>query len=160
MTEIHGFAKRTCVMLLSVILLCALALSAHAAERSTVGVTFWKDKADKESTANEAIDSAREATLTRSANGTFTLELPIKQITKVGVNGHLIGLTIGDVAYDGTVSGDIAGGAGVLTIKNLPASVLTGSSAANALLVTCNMQMDVEFLGCLSTLARISVWVK
>lgn len=160
MTTIHDFIKRSCVLAIALALICSLSLGAYATERNTVSVTFWKDKVDKESSVNSAVDFDREAYLTRSANGTYTLELPIKQITKMGVNGYLIGLTIGDVAYDGTVSGSVADGTGVLTIKNLPSSVLTGSAASDSLLVTCNMQMELDLLGCISSLARVSVWAK
>ena len=37
-------------------------------------------------------------------------------------------------------SGEIEKGSGILTIKNLPASVLTGSDVSKALTVTCNIQ--------------------
>ena len=68
------------------------------------------------------------------------------------------GLTIGDVTYSGTVSGDISKGTAVLTIKNLPASVLTGSDANKALTVTCNIQMDLQVLGEINTSARMCIW--
>ena len=48
----------------------------------------------------------RDVTLTRQSNGTYTLTLPIQQVSKMGVTGYLSGLTIGDVTYTGTVSGD------------------------------------------------------
>ena len=87
--------------------------------------------------ANSGIDSDREATLTRQSNGTYTLMLPVNQVTKLNVTGYLTGLTIGDVTYTGTLTGEIEKGNGILTIKNLPASVLTGSDVSKALTVTC-----------------------
>ena len=70
------------------------------------------------------------------------------------------GLTIGDVTYSGTVSGDVAKGTAVLTIKNLPASILTGSDTNKALTVTCNIQMDLSVLGEINTTARMCIWNK
>ena len=99
-------------------------------------------------------------TLTRQSNGTYTLTLPIQQVSKMGVTGYLSGLTIGDVTYTGTVSGDVAKGTGVLTIKNMPASVLTGSDVNKALTVTCNIQMDLSVLGEINTSARMCIWNK
>ena len=127
-------------------LLLVLAVSAGAASSQNVGVKFWKERSDKESMANSGIDPDRTATLTRQANGTYTLTLPVMQVSKLGVTGYLSGLTIGDVTYTGTVSGDVAKGTGVLTIKNMPASVLTGSDVNKALTVTCNIQMDLSVL--------------
>ena len=152
--------KRAGTVLLSVLLLCTLALSAGAVSKLRVGVKFWKEKSDKESMANTGIDADRDATLTRQSNGTYTLSLPIQQVSKMGVTGYLSGLTIGDVTYSGTVSGDISKGTAVLTIKNLPASVLTGSDANKALTVTCNIQMDLSVLGEINTTARMCIWVK
>ena len=63
-------------------------------------------------------------------------------------------------AYTGTVSGDVAKGTGVLTIKNMPASVLTGSDVNKALTVTCNIQMDLSVLGEINTAARMCIWNK
>ena len=142
--------KRIGSVVLSLVLLCMLALGAGAASSSKVGVKFWKEKSDKESMANTGIDADRDATLT----------LPIQQVSKMGVTGYLSGLTIGDVTYSGTVSGDISKGTAVLTIKNLPASVLTGSDANKALTVTCNIQMDLSILGEINTTARMCIWVK
>lgn len=142
-------------------MLCfALALNAHAAIASPVGITFWKENSNKEAMENDTVDTEREATLTRLANGTYTLVLPIRQFCKLGVTGHLTGLTIGDIAYDGVISGDFADGTAVLTIKNLPASILTGGDCNDALLVTCNMQMDADLLGAISTCARMSIWTE
>lgn len=152
--------KRTGAAVISLVLLCMLALSAMAATKLTVGVKFWKEKSDKESMANTGIDSDREATLTRQSNGTYTLSLPIKQVSKMGVTGSLTGFTIGDMTYDGVTSGDLEKGTAVLTIKNLPASVLTGSDVNKSLLVTCNIQMDMSILGELNTSARMCIWVK
>ena len=100
--------KRAGTVLLSVLLLCTLALSAGAASKLRVGVKFWKTGSDKESMANSGIDTSREASLTRQSNGTYTLTLPIQQVSKMGVTGYLSGLTIGDVTYNGTVTGDVA----------------------------------------------------
>ena len=143
--------KRAGTVLLSVLLLCTLALSAGAASKLRVGVKFWKTGSDKESMANSGIDTSREASLTRQSNGTYTLALPIQQVSKMGVTGYLTCLTIGDVTYNGT---------GVLTIKNLPASVLTGSDVNKALTVTCNIQMDLSLLGEINTSARMCIWNK
>ena len=157
MTNIY---KRVSAALLSVLLLCTLALSAGAASKLRVGVKFWKTDSDKESMANSGIDTSREASLTRQSNGTYTLTLPIQQVSKMGVTGCLSGLTIGDVTYTGTISGDVAKGTGVLTIKNMPASVLTGSDVNKALTVTCNIQMDLSVLGEINTAARMCIWNK
>ena len=150
--------KRISAAALSVLLLCILTLGAAAASQHTVGVKFWKTSSDKESMANAGIDASRNATLTRQTNGTYTLSLPVQQVSKLGVTGCLIGLTIGDVTYSGTLSGDPAEGTGLLTIKNLPASVLTGSDLNKALTVTCNIQMDLSLLGELNTSARMCIW--
>ena len=155
--------KRAGTVLLSVLLLCTLALSAGAASKLRVGVKFWKTGSDKESMANSGIDTSREASRTRQSNGTYTLTLPIQQVSKMGVTGYLTGLTIGDVTYNGTVTGDVTKDTGVLTIKNLPASVLTGSDVNKALTVTCNIQMDLSLLarstplpGCASGISKAS----
>ena len=152
--------KRISSVLLSLMMLCVLALGASAAASHDVGVKFWKEKSDKESMANTGIDSDRDASITRQSNGTYTLTLPIKQVSKMGVTGCLSGLTIGDVTYSGTISGDISKGTAVLTIKNLPASILTGSDSNKALTVTCNIQMDLSVLGEINTTARMCVWNK
>ena len=152
--------KRTGAALLTLLMFCMLTLGASAAANTPVGVKFWKEKSDKESMANSGIDSDREATLTRQSNGTYTLTLPIQQVSKMGVTGYLTGLTIGDVTYNGTVTGDVTKDTGVLTIKNLPASVLTGSDVNKALTVTCNIQMDLSLLGEINTSARMCIWNK
>ena len=141
--------KRTGAALLTLLMFCVLTLGASAAANTPVGVKFWKEKSDKESMANSGIDSDREASLTRQSNGTYTLTLPVKQVTKLNVTGYLTGLTIGDVTYNGT-----------LTIKNLPASVLTGSDVNKSLTVTCNIQMDLSLLGEINTTARMCIWAK
>ena len=130
--------KRTGAALLTLLMFCVLTLGASAAANTPVGVKFWKEKSDKESMANSGIDSDREATLTRQSNGTYTLTLPVKQVTKLNVTGYLTGLTI----------------------KNLPASVLTGSEVGKALTVTCNIQMDLSLLGEINTTARMCIWAK
>ena len=152
--------KRTSAVVLSLAMLLLFTLGASAASKLNVGVKFWKESSDKESMANSGIDADRDATLTRQSNGTYTLTLPIKQVSKMGVTGYLTGLTIGDVTYSGTVTGDVAKGTGVLTIKNLPSSVLTGSKVDKALTVTCNIQMDLSVLGEISTTARMCIWNK
>ena len=150
--------KRSGAMLVSLVLLAMLTLCAGAASAQNVNVKFWKEKSDKESMANSGVDADRTATLTRQANGTYTLTLPVKQVSKMGVTGYLTGLTIGDVTYDGTLTGDFGKNTAVLTIKNLPASVLTGSDANKAVLVTCNIQMDLSLLGEINTTARMCIW--
>ena len=150
--------KRVSAALLSVLLLCMFTFGASAASSLNVGIKFWKERSDKESMANSGIDSNRTATLTRQANGTFTLTLPVMQVSKLGVTGYLSGLTIGDVTYDGTLTGDFNKATAVLTIKNLPASVLTGSDVNKSVLVTCNIQMDLQVLGEINTSARMCIW--
>ena len=152
--------KRSGAALVSLALLVLLALCAGATSSQNVGVKFWKEKSDKESMANTGIDSDRTATLTRQSNGTYTLTLPVKQVSKMGVTGYLSGLTIGDVTYDGTLTGDFSKSTAVLTIKNLPASVLTGSDVNKSVLVTCNIQMDMALLGEINTTARMCIWNK
>ena len=152
------FLKRSGAALLSLVLLCVLAMGASAASSQTVGVKFWKEGSDKESMANSGIDADRTATLTRQANGTYTLTLPLKQVSKMGVTGSLSGLTIGDVTYDGTLTGDFEKSTASLTIKNLPASVLTGSDVNKSITVTCNIQMDMALLGEINTTARMCIW--
>ena len=70
--------KRSGAALISLVLLLVLAVSAGAASSQNVGVKFWKERSDKESMANSGIDPDRTATLTRQANGTYTLTLPVK----------------------------------------------------------------------------------
>ena len=152
--------QRVSAALLSVLLLCMFTFGASAAASLNVGVKFWKERSDKESMANSGIDADRTATLTRQANGTYTLTLPLKQVSKMGVTGSLSGLTIGDVTYDGTLTGDFEKSTASLTIKNLPASVLTGSDVNKALTVTCNIQMDLSVLGEINTSARMCIWNK
>ena len=138
--------KRTGTALLTLLMFCMLTLGASAAANTPVGVKFWKEKSDKESMANSGIDSDREAILTRQSNGTYTLTLPVKQVTKLNVTGCL--------------TGEIEKGNGILTIKNLPASVLTGSDVNKSLTVTCNIQMDLSLLGEINTTARMCIWAK
>ena len=152
--------KRTGAALLTLLMFCMLTLGASAAANTPVGVKFWKENSDKESMANSGIDSDREATLARQSNGTYTLTLPVKQVTKLNVTGCLTGLTIGDVNYTGAVTGEVSKGTGVLTIKNLPASVLTGDDVNKSLTVTCNIQMDLSLLGEINTTARMCIWAK
>lgn len=150
--------KRVSAALLSVLLLCMFTFGASAASSLNVGIKFWKERSDKESMANTGIDASRDVTLTRQSNGTYTLTLPIQRVSKMGVTGYLSGLTIGDVTYDGTLTGDFNKATAVLTIKNLPASVLTGSDVNKSVLVTCNIQMDLQVLGEINTSARMCIW--
>ena len=152
--------KRTGAALLTLLMFCMLTLGASAAANTPVGVKFWKENSDKESMANSGIDTDRDASLTRQSNGTYTLTLPIRQVSKMGVTGYLTGLTIGDVNYTGAVTGEVSKGTGVLTIKNLPASVLTGDDVNKSLTVTCNIQMDLSVLGEINTSARMCIWNK
>ena len=96
----------------------------------------------------------------RRVSTTAAASLPIRQVSKMGVTGYLIGLTIGDVNYTGAVTGEVSKGTGVLTIKNLPASVLTGDDVNKSLTVTCNIQMDLSVLGEINTSARMCIWNK
>ena len=150
--------KRVSAALLSVLLLCMFTFGASAASSLNVGIKFWKERSDKESMANSGIDSNRTATLTRQANGTYTLTLPVMQVSKLGVTGYLSGLTIGDVTYDGTLTGDFNKATAVLTIKNLPASVLTGSDVNKSVLVTCNFFFYVKVMCEINTSARMCIW--
>ena len=145
--------RRTGAVLVSLLLLLTLAVSASAAAvKMTVGVRFWRESGDKESMADSAVDTTREATL--------TLELPVKQLSSMNMTGRLTGIAIGEVNYDGTLSGDLSDGTAVLTLKNLPASVLTGSDSNKALAVTCSIKMDTILLGDISTSAKMSIWVE
>ena len=146
--------RRTGAVLVSLLLLLTLAVSASAAAvKMTVGVRFWRESGDKESMADSAVD-------TRQPNGTFTLELPVKQLSSMNMTGRLTGIAIGEVNYDGTLSGDLSDGTAVLTLKNLPASVLTGSDSNKALAVTCSIKMDTILLGDITTSAKMSIWVE
>ena len=157
----EAYGRRTGAVLVSLLLLLTLAVSASAAAvKMTVGVRFWRESGDKESMADSAVDTTREATLTRQPNGTFTLELPVKQLSSMNMTGRLTGIAIGEVNYDGTLSGDLSDGTAVLTLKNLPASVLTGSDSNKALAVTCSIKMDTILLGDITTSAKMSIWVE
>ena len=79
--------KRVSAALLSVLLLCMFTFGASAASSLNVGIKFWKERSDKESMANTGIDASRDVTLTRQSNGTYTLTLPIQQVSKMGVTG-------------------------------------------------------------------------
>jgi hypothetical protein len=159
--SLKHMGRRTGAVLVSLLLLLTLAVSASAAAvKMTVGVRFWRESGDKESMADSAVDTTREATLTRQPNGTFTLELPVKQLSSMNMTGCLTGIAIGEVNYDGTLSGDLSDGTAVLTLKNLPASVLTGSDSNKALAVTCSIKMDTILLGDITTSAKMSIWVE
>ena len=76
MISLKHLNRRAGAVLVSLLLLLTLAVSASAAAvKMSVGVRFWRETGDKESMADSAVDTAREATLTRQPNGTFTLEL-------------------------------------------------------------------------------------
>ena len=154
--------KRAILGFVSLVQLCVLALApaAGAATKLDVGVAFWKEKAEQTSLADDGVDHDRTATLTRQPNGTYTLELPVKKLSKVNMTGRLTGLTIGDVSYDGVLSGEFKDDTAILTIKNLPASVLTGSDSSKALTVTANIKMDLQLLGELTAPTRLCVWVE
>lgn len=160
------FAKRFGAWMMTLVLIGTFALGACATSVRTntpqlnVGVHFYKENSDTDSMANSGIDEERTATLTRQTNGTYTLELPIQQVSKVGITGQLSGLTIGDVTYTGELTGSVSEGTAVLTIKNLPASVLTGSDVNKSLTVICNIQMDLSILGEINTTARLCIWNK
>ena len=161
MISLKDLSRRAGAILVSLLLLLTLAVSASAAAvKMSVGVRFWRETGDKESMADSAVDTAREATLTRQPNGTFTLELPVKQISSMNMTGSLTGISIGEVNYEGTLSGELSNGTAVLTLKNLPASVLTGSDSSKALAVTCSIKMDTILLGDITTSAKMSVWVE
>ena len=73
--------KRTGAALLTLLMFCVLTLGASAAANTPVGIKFWKEKSDKESMANSGIDPAREASLTRQSNGTYTLTVSYTHLT-------------------------------------------------------------------------------
>ncbi len=152
------------LLALAVVLSCGLSAAAASPAGSVtatlpVAVSFWEQDTENPSVVNDGIDANRDATLIRQSNGTYTLQLPIQTVSTVVFNGHLIGLTIGDISYDGEVSGSLEDGTAVLTIKNLPSSVLTGSNISRSLLVTCVIEMDVDLLGETTKTARMCVTV-
>ena len=161
----HTFCyKRLCAAFLALVLLVAGGLSAGAAAGGVtatlpVWVTFWEEDSEGYSVVNDGVDDSREATLVRQSNGTYTLQLPIQTVSTVVFAGHLSGLTIGDISYDGEVSGSLDDGSAVLTIRNLPSSVLTGSNVSRSLIVTCAIEMDVDLLGETNRTARMCIAV-
>ena len=161
----HTFCyKRLCAAFLALVLLVAGGLSAGAAAGGVtatlpVSVTFWEEDSEGYSVVNDGVDDSREATLVRQSNGTYTLQLPIQPVSTVVFAGHLSGLTIGDISYDGEVSGSLDDGSAVLTIRNLPSSVLTGSNVSRSLIVTCAIEMDVDLLGETNRTARMCIAV-
>ena len=161
----HTFCyKRLCAAFLALVLLVAGGLSAGAAAGGVtatlpVSVTFWEEDSEGYSVVNDGVDDSREATLVRQSNGTYTLQLPIQTASTVVFTGHLSGLTIGDISYDGEVSGSLDDGSAVLTIRNLPSSVLTGSNVSRSLIVTCAIEMDVDLLGETNRTARMCIAV-
>ena len=124
-----------------------------------VDVSFWETDSESPSLLNDGIDTGREASLIRQSNGTYTLELPIQTVSTVVFTGHLSGLTIGDISYDGEMTGSLDDGTALLTIKNLPSSVLTGSNISRSLLVTCAIEMDMDLLGETARTARMCIAV-
>ena len=161
----HTFCyKRLCAAFLALVLLVAGGLSAGAAAGGVtatlpVSVTFWEEDSEGYSVVNDGVDDSREATLVRQSNGTYTLELPIQTVSTVVFTGHLSGLTIGDISYDGEMTGSLDDGTALLTIKNLPSSVLTGSNISRSLLVTCAIEMDMDLLGETARAARMCIAV-
>ena len=140
------------LLALAVVLSCGLSAAAASPAGSVtatlpVAVSFWEQDTENPSVVNDGIDANRDATLIRQSNGTYTLQLPIQNVSTVVFSGHLAGLTIGDISYDGVMSGSLDEGTALLTIKNLPSSVLTGSSPSRSLLVDCVIDLDVELLG-------------
>ncbi len=165
MTCTHMY-KRLCALCLALALLLAGGVAAGAVGAAAgvtanlpVCVTFWDEDSEGLSVVNDGVDSAREASLVRQSNGTYTLNLPIQTVSTVVFTGHLSGLTIGDIAYDGEVSGSLSDGTAVLTIRNLPSSVLTGSNVSRSLVVTCAIEMDVDLLGETAKTARMCIAV-
>ena len=167
MTCTHMY-KRLCALCLALALLLAGGVAAGAVGAAAgggvtanlpVSVTFWDEDSEGLSVVNDGVDSAREASLVRQSNGTYTLNLPIQTVSTVVFTGHLSGLTIGDIAYDGEVSGSLSDGTAVLTIRNLPSSVLTGSNVSRSLVVTCAIEMDVDLLGETAKTARMCIAV-
>ena len=113
--------KRTGAVLISWLLLCLLALSASAVGPLEVGVAFWKDsKGEQTSLANDGIDTDRAATLTRQGQWHLYAGAPLKKLSRINITGRLSGLTIGDVTYDGTLSGNFDDDTALLTIKTCP----------------------------------------
>ena len=159
--------KRLCAALLALMLAVAGSLAAGAVGAAAggvtatlpVAVTFWEEDSEGYSVVNDGVDDSREATLVRQSNGTYTLQLPIQTVSTVVFTGHLSGLTIGDISYDGEVSGSLDDGSAVLTIRNLPSSVLTGSNVSRSLIVTCAIEMDVDLLGETNRTARMCIAV-
>ena len=160
--------KRLCAALLALMLTVAGSLAAGAVGAAAAGgvtatlpvaVTFWEEDSEGYSEVNDGVDDGREATLVRQSNGTYTLHLPIQTVSTVVFTGHLSGLTIGDISYDGEVSGSLDDGSAVLTIRNLPSSVLTGSNVSRSLVVTCAIEMDVDLLGETTKTARMCIAV-
>ena len=108
--SLKHMGRRTGAVLVSLLLLLTLAVSASAAAvKMTVGVRFWRESGDKESMADSAVDTAREATLTRQPNGTFTLELPVKQLSSMNMTGRLTGIAIGEGRTPQEVIADMGG---------------------------------------------------
>ena len=153
------------LLALAVVLSCGLSAAAASPAGSVtatlpVAVSFWEQDTENPSVVNDGIDANRDATLIRQSNGTYTLQLPIQNVSTVVFSGHLAGLTIGDISYDGVMSGSLDEGTALLTIKNLPSSVLTGSSPSRSLLVDCVIDLDVELLGQTTRTARMCVAVQ
>ena len=148
-----------CAALLLLLALAGPSARAAAFQKSfDVNVTFWNDGEDTVAPASDGIDPNRTATLTRQANGTYTLTLPIRSMQMLGMDCHLVGLTIGEIWYEGAVSGSFDSGSALLTIRNLPFSILTNGRADQAIDVVCSFEMDLSFLGELDADARLSVW--
>ncbi len=155
-------ASRRCIsfILLLVMLAGLAAPTAFAAYSQTVNLTFWTEdeKKDEVASVNDCVDTGRDAVLTRQANGTYTLELPIKKISKLTVTYYLTGLTIGEITYDGNMTGSFDDGSALLTIKNLPASILTGSNPAQGIAVNCELSISLPVVGAIGSAARLCIW--
>ena len=108
---------------------------------------------------NDGVDSSRSATLVPSVQRDIYPPAAHQNVSTVVFNGHLSGLTIGTSPTTASCPASLEDGTAVLTIKNLPSSVLTGSSVSRSLLVTCSIEMDVDLLGETTKTARMCVAV-
>ena len=82
--------KRLWAAVLALAALVAWALPAAAAGPAAgvtatlpVSVSFWEEDSETLSVVNDGIDSSRSATLVRQSNGTYTLQLPIQNVSTV-----------------------------------------------------------------------------
>mgnify|MGYP000165733264 CR=1 FL=1 len=153
MISLKHLNRRAGAVLVSLLLLLTLAVSASAAAvKMSVGVRFWRESGDKESMADSSVDTTREATLTRQPNGTFTLELPVKQLSSMNMTGRLTGIAIGEVNYDGTLSGDLSDGTAVTLKIEDDSTVVGGGDTGNDCVGTairqgCKHVIQFEMMG-------------